>query len=123
MFGYSLIRKELSNPQSTKLRYAALDHVYNSHSLTHSLSLSLSLNINYSLITTYCNSLGVQHMNQPRTAAMATLQESYICIHIKCLSQVNPRDEYEISEFGLTFHRMHGILLSGILIRNSAPWS
>jgi len=57
----------------------------------------------------------MQHMNQPRKTAMATLQESYMCIHIKYLAQVNPGDEYEISEFGLTFHSMHRILLTGIL--------
>jgi hypothetical protein len=106
----------------------ALDNAYKSLSLSLSLSLTHTHththnNKNYTLITTYCDFLCVQQVNQPRKTAMATLQESYICIHIKYLSQVNPRDEYEISEFGLTFHRMHGILLAGILIRNSAPWS
>jgi hypothetical protein len=48
-------------------------------------------------------------MNQPRKTAMATLEENYICIHIKRLSQVNQRNEYEISEYGLAFHKMHGI--------------
>jgi hypothetical protein len=37
------------------------------------------------------------------------LQESYICMHNKCVSQVIPRNKNEISELELRFHRMHGI--------------